>query len=58
MDSRINTQKSALTGTYKVTPQQIDTLLGSTVATQTSEEDIASQYMQAATNVVWSSFED
>lgn len=28
MDSRINTQKAALTGTYKVTPEKIDSLLG------------------------------
>lgn len=30
MDSRINTQKAALTNTYNISPEQIDTLLGVT----------------------------
>lgn len=62
MDSRIKTQKAALTGTYKVTPEQIDSLLG-VVSNEkqkektTTEEDVAKEYMEASSSLVWNKFE-
>lgn len=60
MDSRIKTQKAALTGTYKVKPEQIDSLLGIVSRVQSSpqsEEDAANQYMQAGANLIWDALE-